>query len=335
MGCRRIPILDALRHPQQILRRLCLVTSIATVGLAIAGCGATTHVKFDGNKAFSYLKAQCDFGPRPPNTETHRKCGDYLVNSLKPLADAVSEQNFECQVDQRTLNLRNIIAHFHPEMKEYILLCAHWDTRPVADEEVDKTKAAKPILGANDGASGVAVLLELARILHETPPKIGVMMVFFDGEDYGATPNLMFMGSKHFAKKLGDLKRAYGKPIKPRYGILLDMVGDRNLQIYRERFSDGKAPEIVDKVWKAAADLGYGDVFKNTNKYYVSDDHTPLLAAGIKCIDVIDFDYPYWHTLDDTVDKCSPQSLQIVGDVIAKVIYSEPALFTGKSQSSK
>ena len=305
----------------RVCTRLCLALFVALT-LTVAGCGAG-HPKFEANRAFSDLKAQCDFGPRPPNTAAHDKCGDFVTATLKPLANTVTEQRFTYAADGRKLDLCNVIAYFNPKATEYVLLCAHWDTRPMADEEIDAATAKQPILGANDGASGAAALLELARLFHEKSPNVGVMMVFFDGEDYGKTPDLMFLGSKYLAERWKTMKRSDGKPIELRYGILLDMVGDRDLRIYRERFSEGKAPEIVDKVWKAAAELGHADVFRNSAKYYVSDDHTPLLAAGLKCIDVIDFEYSYWHTLDDTVDKCSPKSLQVVGDVIAKVIYDE------------
>lgn len=299
-----------------------------TLALIVAGCGATSYPKFDGDTAFDHLKAQCDFGPRPPGSAAHRKCGDYIVRALKPLADTVYEQRFQHYGNPQALALRNIIALFNPAAEDWVILCAHWDTRPMADQEVDQAKARKPILGANDGASGVAALLELARLFKEKPPSVGVMMVFFDGEDYGRTPDLMFLGSKYFAQHWRSMKRPDGKPLRLRYGILLDMIGDRNLNIHRERFSQGRARDVVDKVWRAAGQLGYRDAFPDSPKYFISDDHTALLAAGIKCIDVIDFDYAYWHTLDDTVDKCSPKSLRIVGEVIAKVVYEEPQRLT-------
>ena len=305
--------------------RPCLALAAVALALAVAGCSATDHPKFSGTRAFDLLKRQCDFGPRPPNSAAHEKCGDLIRTTLRPLADKVSEQRFQERADGESLRLRNIIGLFNPGAAEWVLLCAHWDTRPMADEEVDAGKARKPILGANDAASGVAVLLELARVFHAQKPKVGVMMVFLDGEDYGAAdkPDLMLLGSKYLARNWKSMKRPDGKPINLRYGVLLDMIGDRDLRIPRERYSDGAAPKVVDKVWKAAADLGHSDVFENRSGYMVGDDHTPLLAVGIDCIDVIDFDYAYWHTLEDTVDKCSPKSLQIVGDVIAKVVYDE------------
>jgi len=209
-----------------------------------------------------------------------------------------------------------VIASFGPAEGKEILLCAHWDTRPTADEELDAIKQKQPIIGANDGASGVAVLMELARIFKQQAPKVPVTIVLFDGEDLGPTGKDMYLGARYFASKLD-------KPQTIRYGILLDMIGDKNLQIYRERNSYESAPEIVSKVWKTAARLGYGKTFIDKPKYAISDDHLPLIARGVPCIDLIDFDYAYWHTLDDTVDKCSPDSLRIVGETVAEVVYSE------------
>ena len=220
-------------------------------------------------------------------------------------------QNFE----YKTYNLSNIIAKFGTQNTPGMLLCAHWDTRPTADQELEASDRKKPILGANDGASGVAVLMELARMFKELPPSIPVTMVLFDGEDFGSTGKDMFLGSIHFAKTMDKSKY--------KYGILLDMVGDKDLQIYREGNSQLHAASVTDKVWRAANKLGYGGIFKDELKYTIGDDHVPLIEAGLPCVDVIDFDYAYWHTLDDTVDKCSAKSLQVVGETIAEVVYSE------------
>jgi Zn-dependent M28 family amino/carboxypeptidase len=173
----------------------------------------------------------------------------------------------------------------------------------------------KPILGANDGASGVAVLLELARMFKEKPPTVSMTIVLFDGEDFGPTLEDMFLGSRYFAKAMDKCKY--------RYGILLDMVGDKGLQIYREGNSQEHAAFVADKIWDAAKSLGREGVFKDRLKYTIQDDHVPLIEAGLPCADVIDFDYAYWHTLDDMLDKCSPESLKAVGETIARVIYSE------------
>jgi Zn-dependent M28 family amino/carboxypeptidase len=209
----------------------------------------------------------------------------------------------------------NIFAIFNENANKRIMLCAHWDTRPTADEELDPANRKKPILGANDGASGVAVLLELARQFKVKRPQVGIIIALWDGEDYGPDINNMLMGSRYFAKNMGKLR--------PTYGILLDMVGDKDLQIYKEANSVYAAPELVERVWRKAGELGYRKYFPDSVKYTIIDDHVPLIEAGVPFIDLIDFDYPYWHTLQDTVDKCSPDSLRIVGEVVAAVVYAE------------
>ena len=168
--------------------------------------------------------------------------------------------------------------------------------------------------------------MELARLFHDRKPGVGVVVLFVDGEDFGAAPDEMFLGSKAFAENW----RSVMKPAKGfrefDYGLLLDMVGDKDLQIRKEGFSAQVAPDLVAKVWAAAGELGYVNYFKPDkpdHRHTIQDDHLPLLAAGIKCIDIIDFDYAYWHTLDDTADKCSAESLKVVGDVVARVVYSE------------
>jgi Zn-dependent M28 family amino/carboxypeptidase len=210
--------------------------------------------------------------------------------------------------------MANIIATYGPAAGTRVLLCAHWDTRPIADRDPVPANRSQPIPGANDGASGVAVLMELSRILRASPPKVGVTIVLFDGEDWGRSLDDMFFGSRYFAD------HPVGGPF--RYAILLDMVGDASLQLPRERNSHEQARTVVDKVWQAAADLGHSE-FRSTVGQAIYDDHLPLLAKGIPAIDIIDFDYPYWHTLQDTTDKCSPRSLKIVGDVVRRVIYAE------------
>lgn len=289
--------------------------------LSIAtGCSPSANA-FDGDRAFNLLKKQVDIGPRYPGSPGQTACADFIVSQLKPYANEVRVQEFQQTVVGNALPLKNIIAKFNTDAKKWIILAAHWDTRPMADMEIDLAKRAKPILGANDGASGIAVLLELARNFSERKPDIGVMMVFFDGEDYAVnlpSGKTMFLGSKYFAKNLDTNTKA-----KVKYGILLDMVGDKNLDIHKESASVQAAPEVVDMVWAAAKSLGCEVNFVPSGKQAISDDHLPLIEAGVKCIDVIDFNYGPWHTLDDTVDKCSAESLKIVGDVIAKVIYEE------------
>lgn len=283
--------------------------------LLIEGCFAQANPpKFDSANAFAILRKQCDFGPRPVGVAAHDKTRDYLFGELRKSADAVELQNFTYTYKDTTYKLANIIAHFSTSKEPGILLSAHWDTRPTADQELEKADQKRPILGANDGASGVAILLEMARMFHEKAPAVPVTIVLFDGEDFGPTGRDMFLGSRHFADHMD--KGAY------KYGILLDMVGDKNLEIYREGNSEMRAKSVADKVWKAAQDLGFTS-FKDEARYTIGDDHIPLIQAGLPCADVIDFDYAYWHTLGDTVGKCSPESLRIVGETIAKVVYSE------------
>ena len=276
---------------------------------------------FDSNRAFKYLQTQCDFGPRPPGSPAHRQTRDYLISELKKFAGEVVAQDFTYQSATDLLNLTNIIAIFgtsEPKIKshrtEKVLLAAHWDTRPFADHDPDPEKRHLPILGANDGASGVAVLLELARAFHTKPPNKQVIMVLFDGEDYGRTTDEMFLGSRYFASDIDDKWR-------PDYGILIDMVGDKNLDIYIERFSKAAAPDIVDKVWRLARKLGLDGIYDEVGRS-ILDDHIPLIEVGIKCIDIIDFNYPYWHSVEDTPDKCSPKSLETIGRLLLGLIYS-------------
>lgn len=301
--------------------------AVVAAFILISGCGNKTDgaSAFDGTRAFELLKKQCAFGPRYSGVQGHKDTVDFIQSELKPLADEVTTHTFKYKADGKAVEFTNVYAVFNPDASRFVLLCAHWDTRPHADQEIDAVKSKMPVPGANDGASGVAVLLELARTFSEKKPDVGVVMAFFDGEDYGPGLNDMFIGSKEFAKEWKTAFRPKGRQIAYDYGILLDMVGDSNLQIAKEIWSYQKAPKIVDKVWAAAKELGHDNVFLDEERHMVQDDHLPLCAVGIPCIDIIDFNYAEWHTIDDTPDKCSPKSLQIVGDVVAKVIYEEGA----------
>ncbi len=274
---------------------------------------------FDGDKAFVQLQKQCDFGPRAPGTAGWRNCRDYLIRTLQTYADQTLQHSFALEFGRprRTVEAINIIARFQPQKEQRLLLCAHWDTRPWADMDPLPQNRQTPILGANDGASGVAVLLELARLLHAHKPALGVDLVLFDGEDSGEShsPESYARGSAAFA-------RDWGSRLHPRFAILLDMIGDKDLQIFYEAHSLQYAPQIVHKVWQQARLLGVNE-FIAQEGYAVYDDHVPLLAAGIPCIDIIDFDYPYWHTLQDIPANCSKQSLEKVGRVITAIVYGE------------
>ena len=278
---------------------------------------------FSGERAFSYLLKQTSFGPRNPNSKGHAACRSYLSETLRGFADQVRLQEFTAEgYEGVTLRLTNIVASFRPEAKTRVLLCAHWDTRPMADRDENKERRNEPILGANDAASGVAVLLEVASLLHTTPPPVGVDIVLFDGEDYGKELDhaRYLMGSRHFART---------KPPEyvPRFGILLDMVGDTYLELPQELHSVKFAPDIVSLVWSTAQELGVMQ-FVHERGEEILDDHVPLNEAGIKTIDIIDFNYPdqthrFWHTHQDTPEHCSGESLAAVGTVVTHVVYRQ------------
>jgi hypothetical protein len=293
-----------------------------TLLLAAAfGCGAgvSPQTAFDGAAALKYVETQLGFGPRIPNSEGHRLTGDWIVAELGQRADTVEVQSFtHVTVAGDTLRLRNIIGRFRPELKERILYVAHWDTRPRADASANLGQRRLPVPGANDGASGVAVLLGVADVLKETPPFVGVDLLFVDGEDYGdfGENTDVLIGSRYYAATVDSAAH-------PLFAVVWDMVGDSDLTILREGNSLQGAPEVVERVWRVADELGYGRVFRRDIRY-VTDDHVPLLEVGIRAIDVIDFEYGpgnmYWHTTEDTIDKVSAQSLQIVGDVAVALL---------------
>ena len=272
---------------------------------------------FDIDRAYGYLKTQCAFGPRVPNSQAHDDCKDWIIKELTPNVDKVDTQAFFYRDRKRgkRLMLTNVIGVINPTASKKIMLFTHWDTRPTADQELDDVNKAKPIPGADDGASGTAVLLELAHTFHDKHPNVGVVLLFVDGEDWGPEDDNMYIGSKYFAAHTGDYR--------PQYAILLDMIGDKDLDIHREHYSEQHQPEIDNKIWGAAQELGYTTSFINDTKYEITDDHEPMNNAGIPAVDLIDFDYPYWHMLSDTPDKCSPMSLRTVGQVVARVIYKE------------
>lgn len=273
---------------------------------------------FDGSRAFAALKAQTDFGPRTPNSDAHKKCLAYLAAELERSAESVVKQSFTITgYNNETLPLTNIFASFNKQAPKRVLLLAHWDSRPRADQDPNEANRSKPVLGANDGASGVAVLLELARLMKQMPPAIGVDLLLVDGEDYGKSSDLekYFLGAKYFTK---TMPRDY----KPLFGILLDMIGDADLRIPMEQNSMKLAPQVLSMVWSAAQELGVSQ-FASVPGEQIEDDHLALNEAGIPTIDLIDFQYPYWHTVEDTPDKCSPESLEAVGKVLVHVLYTK------------
>jgi glutaminyl-peptide cyclotransferase len=296
-----------------------LPLALAVGLLVVTGCGAAglfTRHEFDGRRAMQDVETQMAFGPRIPNSDGARSCGDWIIGRLQATADSVEIQTFD-HVTARgdTLHLRNIIAHYRPRVGDRVLYLAHWDTRPHADRDPDPAKRDRPMPGADDGASEVAVLLGVADALKRTPPALGVDLLFVDGEDYGdfdAGADVL-IGSRYYAAHLAPGAR-------PLFAVLFDMVGDKDLELSPERYSVDRAPEVVERVWSTARDLGYRHYFPETVIGPITDDHVPLLDAGIHAIDVIDLDYPYWHTTEDTADKLSERSLQVVGDVAVAVL---------------
>ena len=304
---------------------------------------------FDGEKAFAHLQKQCDFGPRTLGSAAHEKCRDFLLAEMRKYADRTITQAFS----YRNMPVTNIIGVFYPEGSEKpvaqpVLLTAHWDTRPIADgpfsEETRRGVAFRygangwhptaPIPGANDGASGAAVLLELARLFKAKRPPVGVLILLNDGEDYGdfrardGEGDGVFLGARYFARHFRDTPD-FGRPD---FGILLDMVGGKGLVLPRESLSQQYAPGVNEKVFGTAESLGYGRVFLSGETQAVEDDHIPLNMAGIPTIDLIHplpignyetTGYRYWHTRQDTPDKCSAEALKIVGETVAEVVYRE------------
>ena len=273
---------------------------------------------FDGSAAYAYAKTQFDFGPRVPGTPAARKAGDWIISQMRARADTVIVQSFTyTTADGKKLPLRNILARFRPDLKERVLYLTHWDSRPVAESASTEAEKKMPTPGANDGASGVGMFVALGDVLKKTKPTVGVDLLFTDGEDYGqfGPPQVdVLIGAKYFATHLPS------PDYKPLFGVLWDMIGDKDLRIPYEMISFQQAPEVVSRVWRTAADLGYANIFVQESGGEVIDDHVPLLHAGLRVIDVIDLTYPPHHTPHDTMDKISAKSLGIVGDVAAALV---------------
>jgi glutaminyl-peptide cyclotransferase len=286
---------------------------------------AVTYIpNFDEQKAFSHLVDQCSYGPRNPGSEGYKNFSIYLEKYLKNLSSNLVIQEFTYleHITGVERNGKNFIIQFNKESNERILIGAHWDTRAISDEDTNEDNRSMPVLGANDGASGTAVLMELATIFSTNSPPIGVDIVFFDAEDVGISgqPTTYAMGSEYFSKNL---------PIdKPDSGIIVDMVGDKYLKIPIERFSYQIDRDAVKELWSLARDLSLS-AFEYTVGYEIYDDHVPLWEnAKIPTIDIIDFDYPnlfynHWHTQNDTPENCSPQSLGQVGTLLVNYIYGK------------
>ncbi|RHJ93040.1 M20 family metallopeptidase [Parabacteroides bouchesdurhonensis] len=327
---------------------------LTLVGISMLSCGqkgagestASSEIKktvassvktpeFNADSAYTYVAKQVEFGPRVPNTKAHKACGDYLVSELKRFGAKVYEQEVLLTAyDNTRLEARNIIGSYNPDSKKRILLCAHWDSRPYSDHDPDPANYRKPLDGADDGASGVGALLEMARQFGMKAPEIGIDIIFFDAEDYG-TPE--FAKEKYSDSSdtwcLGS--RFWGKnPHKPNYkaefGILLDMIGAKDAVFYKEYISMKYAARYVDEIWSTARDLGYGKYFINANGGGVTDDHEAVIEeTGIPCLDIINYDpqsnqgfREHWHTQKDNMSNIDKNVLKAVGQTVLEVVYN-------------
>lgn len=293
-------------------------------------------VEFNADSAFSFVKEQTDFGPRVPNTQAHDDCGIWLAARLSSFgADKVFVQNFNTKTfDNTTLKCMNIVGSFNLECPTRVILCSHWDSRPWADNDSDPSKHNTPVDAANDGASGVAVILEIARQLQKQAPQIGVDCIFFDAEDWG--PGDDFQG-EHLETYWGLGTQHWGKNphtpgYKARYAVLLDMVGGKRATFYREKYSLYFGKQYVDRVWETAAGLGYKSLFRQEDGLYVTDDHYFInRIARIPAIDIVPYIPscaassfgPTWHTTHDNIDNIDKSVLEAVGKTLLTVIYNE------------
>ncbi len=293
--------------------------------------------RFDADSAYAFVEAQVAFGPRVPNSDEHRACGDFLENKLKNYgADVVSQQVELVAYNGDKLQSRNIVAQFQPEKKKRVMLCAHWDSRPWADADPDVSKHRTPILGANDGASGVGVLLEIARLLASAPTEVGIDIIFFDAEDYGThnadddparetMDHSWALGSQYWSR------RPHKSDYNARYGILLDLVGAPGSTFYQEGISMAYAGTLVEKIWDTAHKIGHAKYFPKEKGGYVTDDHYYVNEfMGLPCVDIINYDInsengfgEYHHTMNDDMRWIDRATLKAVGETVVAVIYNE------------
>ena len=307
----------------------------ASVESAISlGEGASAAPSFDADSAYTYVARQVAFGPRVPNTEAHKSCAAFLISELERHgAEMYIQEATLTAYNGDRLQAKNIIGIYNPEHKKRILLFAHWDSRPYSDHDPDEANYYKPIDGADDGGSGVGVLLEIARQIGQKAPDVGIDIIFFDAEDYGTpdfirnnyTPDTYCLGSQFWAKN------PHVPGYKANFGILLDMVGHRDATFYKEGFSMSYAAPFVERVWNAARNLGFGRYFINTKGSSITDDHLYVITGrNIPCVNIIYTkpDNPlhgfgtHWHTQNDTMDNIDKKTLKAVGQTVLAVIYN-------------
>ena len=315
------------------LRYRFVALATASLGLALVwGCGgesegpalpqlAEDRPTFDGATALAFVDTQLAFGPRVPGTAGHEAQLLWMTDRMQAVADTVVLQEFTHVHSQtsETLELTNVLARFRMDAGRRLLFLAHWDTRPTSDAESTPEGRALPVPGANDGASGTAVLLHVADLLAATPPDVGVDILLVDGEDFGPSTADMFLGARHFAQDFPEPRAEYG--------VLLDMVGDVDPRFPVEGYSSQLAGEVVERVWGVAHALGYRETFPMQVGQRISDDHLPLNNAGLPTANIIDFDYgpgnSFWHTQQDVRQNVSGTTLEMVGEVVLELIYGE------------
>lgn len=316
---------------------LCL--ALSSVVISMSACGNSTQQasdttqeseetqiqvpQFDADSAYQYTADQCNYGPRVPGTQAHAQCASMLTSRLQSWADSVIVQEAPVTTfDGKHFTAKNIIAQFNPNAEGRILLLAHWDCRPWADKDPDESRRQEPVMGANDAASGAAVLLEVARQLKSQPSAMGVDIVLVDVEDWGNEndDDSWALGTQYWTA------HPHESGYKPLYGILLDMVGAKGARFGHEYYSMHYAPGVVQNVWNTAQAAGYGSFFRNENSGGVTDDHVPVNNAGIPCIDIIDMRqqgfFDGWHTTHDTMDCIDRNTLKAVGQTLLNVIYN-------------
>ena len=294
--------------------------------------GEPVGPQFSADSAFLFCQQQCDFGPRTMNSEAHEQCGQWIVEKFQGYGMKVTEQRATLTgFDGTPLLSNNIIAQYQPEKEQRVLLCAHWDSRPWADNDPDEANHTKPVMAANDGASGVAVMLEIARLLQADTCQlpVGVDFVCFDAEDWGSHDDndSWALGAQYWAKNYHPSPNT-----KHRYGILLDMVGGQGARFYQEGYSKYYAKPVVKRVWRAAAVAGFSSYFPQEDGGGITDDHVPVNeVAKIPCIDIINY-YPdcdessfgpTWHTIHDDIEHLDRNTLKAVGQTLIQVLYTE------------
>lgn len=296
-----------------------------------APAAQSAAVAFCPDSAYHYVAQQCDFGPRVPGTDSHRRCAEWLESELRRHGASVSVQQTQALAyDGTRLPVYNIVGSYNASAPMRVLLLSHWDSRHVADHDPDTSLRHEPVLGANDGASGVGVLLELARLAHQQLPQVGIDILFTDAEDYGAPDDWKGRHDEKWWAMGTQLwcKQASAQGYRAQYGILLDMVGDGDATFYREYYSDRYAQAYVNEIWQTAASLGYSDLFINQQNGGVTDDHVFVnRILGLPCVDIIDLRQgdstfaPQWHTTDDTMAHISAQTLHKVGRVLVALLW--------------